>query len=281
MTTDLFYLIGFPILILIIWTIPFFREIFKQFRPELFAFASGYFFLLCDIKNNDHTKVFAELTWEDLNPFLIVVAIALGLTGIALNVIHKKEQKQLKELESDNESYKNKFLEIQREYFKVCSDTIRFTFKDFFSNSDGNGRVSIYKHHEDKFILLGRYSTNPLYNKRGREFYLDNEGFISKGWELIECEVFDAPKWTGNGRDYKSFMKNNCNISDETLKKIHMKSCSFYVKRIENEDARNPLGLIVFEKLSNLRIDKMLVNNVLKLNKAQIETLIKSMKTIH
>ena len=76
-------------------------------------------------------------------------------------------------------------------------------------------------------------------------------------------------------------MKNNCHITDETLKKINMKSCSFYVKRIENEDARNPLGVIVFEKLNSTQIDKNSINNVLQSNKSQIETLIKSMKTIH
>lgn len=281
MTTDIFYLIGFPILILVIWSIPYLREIFKEFRPELFAFASGYTFLLCDIKNGDNTKVFNNLTWDDLNPFLLFVAIILGLIGIALNVIFKEKQKKLQELESENESLNNKFIDIQREYFKVCSDTIRFMFDDFFTNSDGNGRVSIYKHQDDKFILLGRYSKNPQYNKRGREFYLDNEGFISRGWELMEFEIFNAPRWSGNGRDYKSFMKNNCNISDETLKKINMKSCSFFVKRIENEDARNPLGVIVFEKLSNSQIDKTSINNILDSNKAQIETLIKSMKTIY
>lgn len=281
MTTDIFYLLGFPILVLIIWAIPSLREIFKQFRPELCAFASGYVFLLCDIKNSDTSKVFADLTWEDLNPVLIGVAIILGLIGIAINITNKEKQKKLHELQNDNESYKNKFIEIQREYFKVCSDTIRFNFENFFSNSEGNGRVSIYKHQDDKFILLGRYSTNPQYNSRGREFYLDNEGFISKGWELMEFEIHNAPKWTANGREYKTFMKNDCKITDETLRTIKMKSCSFYVKRIENEDARNPLGVIVFEKINNSQIDKVSINNVLESNRAQIETLIKSMKTIH
>jgi len=104
MTADLLYLIGFPILILVIWSIPYLREIFKQFRPELFAFASGYTFLLCDIKNGDNTKVFNNLTWDDLNPVLLIIAIILGLIGIALNVIFKEKKKKLQDLESENES---------------------------------------------------------------------------------------------------------------------------------------------------------------------------------
>lgn len=281
MTTDIFYLLGFPILILIIWTIPYFRNIFKQYRPELFAFTSGYIFLLCDIKNGDHNTVIFNRNWDDLGPLLLIFAILLGLIGIGLNIKQKENQKSNESLKIENQNLEKKLGDIKKEYYKVCSDTIKFMFDDFFANSDGNGRVSIYKHQDDKFILLGRYSKNPQYNKRGREIYLDDEGFISKGWEIGEFIIDHSPKWIGNGRDYKSFMKSNCSISDETLKKINMKSCSFFVTRIENEDARNPLGVIVFEKLTNTTIDKANVKHSLLIHKAQIETLIKSMKTIH
>lgn len=281
MTLEVFYILGFVITILIIWTIPNFRNIFKNYRPELLAFASAYFFLLCDIKNNDTTKVIFERTWKELNPLLIIIAIILGLIGIGMNIEQKKSQKNLETLNLENSKLENKLNEIKNEYFKVCSDIIKFMFIDFFNTSDGNGRVSIYKHQDENFILLGRYSKNPIYNKRGREVYSDKEGFISKGWENQEFTIFNSPRWIGNGRDYKSFMKNNCFITDETLKKLTMKSCSFFILRIENEDARNPLGVIVFEKISNSEININSIKETINNNKLQIETLIKSMKTIH
>lgn len=59
-----------------------------------------------------------------------------------------------------------------------------------------------------------------------------------------------------------------------------MKSCSFYIKRIENEDARMPLGIIVFEKIQNIEIEAQDIKNKLISNREQLVTLIKSMKTI-
>ncbi|MBG0504435.1 hypothetical protein GBO30_04140 [Elizabethkingia anophelis] len=281
MTTEIFYLLGLPILILIIWTIPYFRDIFKQYRPELLGFSSGYTFLLCDIKNGNNSTIIYDKNWDDINPLLIALAILLGLIGIGLNIKQKEKQESLESLNTEKQNLEKKLSNVEKEYYKVCSDTIKFMFEDFFANSDGNGRVSIYKHQNDKFILLGRYSKNPQYNKRGREIYLDNEGFISKGWQIGEFIIHNAPKWVGNGRDYKTFMKHNCSISEEILKKINMKSCSFFVTRIENEDARDPLGVIVFEKLTNSIIDQINVKRTISIHKAQIETLIKSMKTIH
>jgi|GEM_PF-6804146 len=48
-----------------------------------------------------------------------------------------------------------------------------------------------------------------------------------------------------------------------------MKSCSFYIKRIENEDARMPLGIIVFEKIQNTYLQPIITQYFID-NKSEI-----------
>ena len=59
-----------------------------------------------------------------------------------------------------------------------------------------------------------------------------------------------------------------------------MKSCAFYISRIENEDSRLQLGIIVFEQIQSKQIDSVEIDNILEYNKLYIRSLIKSMKSI-
>ena len=158
-------------------------------------------------------------------------------------------------------------------------------FKEFYSSAEGQGRISIYKHYtnenkEDKFKLLGRYATNNIYNKYGRGEYSANEGFIAKGWEMGTFKIEGIPKWTHKGKEYKDFIKQKWSINDSTLNKITMKSRSFHIRKIENEDSRPPLGIVVFEQMSPQTINEESIQSILKNHQEQLIFLIKSMKSI-
>lgn len=280
MTADVFFFIGYIFIILILFLIPFTKKIFEKNIAELFTITSAYLFLLADIKNDSKKKIVSDLSWEDINSFLVFGGIVFMIIGVIVNFLQKNKNLSFSQIQTELQTTKDKLKNIQKEYFKLCSDNIRVIFESFFIQTDGQGRVSIYKFDDDQFKLLGRYSNNPEFNRIGRGNYSSSEGFIAKGWQFGKFEINSAPKWVGNGKDYKDFMRFNCNITDGALKKIRMKSRSFYIYRIKNEDSRPPLGIIVFEQIKPQAINQILIEGIISSHEAQLQFLIKSMKTI-
>ncbi|WP_198537339.1 hypothetical protein [Capnocytophaga canimorsus] len=276
MTEESFYLILPFVLVVILLIVFYFKKQILYHLSDIIMSIVTYLFFIVDYKKDTEKVVIFNQTWEDLSCIIIIFSAIISVFAIIYNMLKKKERLKIEE-------YEMQISIIKGEYKKLCSDNIKIIFKEFFNKSNGQGRVSIYKHLGDKFILLGRYSNNPEYNKKGRENYPDNKGFISKGWQEGTFTIHNIPKWVKNGKDYKEYVRKHCDIDDSTLKKINMKSCSFYVKRIENEDgdSRLPLGIIVFEQIPNSKIDSKSINCKLEENKEQLTTLIKSMKTIY
>lgn len=278
MTDEVFYLIGPLILVLIL--IATFRDYYPEYKTELFTFVGTYLFFICGLKNDSTDIVIFDKTWEELSPILILLSCFITLVTIYFSIRTKRRKKNLQQCKGELEGLENKLALVRREYYKLCSDIIKCMFSEFFDASGGNGRVSVYKHTENEFMLLGRYSKNPAYNTRGRETYTDSEGFINIGWQEGKFEIYDIPVWVGNGREYKNFIRKFCDITENSLKQIKMKSCSFYIRRMENEDARNPIGIIVFEQIQGSKINTEQIEAKIDFYKQQLDTLIKSMKTI-
>ena len=251
------------------------KNILKYYHSEIIAFISAYYLFLCDYKKDDffleHKK------WRDINHYIICIIVIINIASIVYRIWKYKKILNIEE-------YQRKLENIQDEYAKLCGDYIKIIFTDFFTDSKGQGgRVSIYKIQNDRFILLGRYSNSNEYNKKGRDSYPCDKGFIREGWDKGEFLIYDIPKWTGSGKEYKKFVKEHCNIDDLTLKKIRMKSRSFFIKTIENEksDSRQDLGIIVFEKMDTSQINSDSIKQVIDENQQQIQALIKTMKTIY
>lgn len=280
MSEEIFFLIGYPTLILFSWLFPFLRKLFLQHKPELLGFTAGYYFLLADIKSGKTELVAFGKCWDEINNYLVVLGVIFGVIGILLSAYEKSNLKKLHETLELLVQANKKLEAIRNEYYKLCSDNLKSIFSSFFDETSGNGRVSLYKHTGHNFILLGRYSQNPTYNKKSRSGYPDNEGFIAKGWEDGEFEINDIPMWKGAGTQYKSYVKSRCNISEEVLQNINMRSKSYYIYRFDNHDASNPLGIIVFEKIQATGIDKSTIRKILESQNYQIKFLLKTMKSL-
>lgn len=276
----LWYFVIYGIIILILWAFKRTREFLKSNIPELIYSISSYFFLLADIKSSSPDILFGNYKWKELNIALISLGVIIMFIGFYLS--HKRN-KIISNAESVKEKYekeKTKNDQIKKEYLILCSNYIKDIFEDFYKSSNGNSRVSLYKHKDSHFVLLGRYSDNPQYSKIGSDTYRDDEGFIAFGWEQGQFEVHSIPKWKKGGASYKSFMKQNCTISDERLNSLKMKSCSFYVYRFDSDTTR-PFGIIVFEKMEDGQIDQTMIQNIFTSHKQQIINILKSMNTLH
>jgi hypothetical protein len=268
MTEEFFFILGPIFLILILFVIEKTRQLLLNNISESLVFLSGFFFLLADLKNDNLKLVILNLNWKQLNTALIIFGVISAIISIFISAREKKGI-----INKDKSKLKS-------EYYKFCSDFIRNTFETFFQNSSRNGRVSIYLHKNNKFILIGRYSNNPNYTTKGRKDYPDNKGLISKGWEDEICELYGIPEWRGLGQQYHTKVRRVKEIDIEVVKNLKMKSRSFYIKRIDNEDSRTPHGIIVIEQMKSNQINSDILNDIFEKNTQNLVLLFKGLNSI-
>lgn len=280
MTIEIGFILFPALAILIAWLFPAVRESLKPIRAELLAFFGGYLWLLADIKSDVDAIVVFSSSWKQLNTPLLVSGGGLGLAGLLWSGIVKFKRKTNDQLQKELDEERKATAAAKDDYFNLCSTTVKYCFKEFFDSAGGQGRVSLYRHVDDHFVLVGREAQNPLHGKRGRPKYPDNEGFIAKGWSSSLFVDSGIPVWKGNGSSYRAYMKKVCSITDDVLTKMNMHSTSFYVYRFNNTDAGKPYGIIVFEKMDPSPIPNTVIDPAFERHHDQIVALLKSMKTL-
>jgi hypothetical protein len=132
MSTEIFFLIGYPILILICWLFPFLRRLFLHHKPELLAFSSAYYFFLADKNPDEGIEIFFKKEWSEINNFLVGLSVILGLFGILLSAFEKSKLKKLNETMALLNEANHKLATIRTEYYKLCSDSIKNIFSSIF-----------------------------------------------------------------------------------------------------------------------------------------------------
>lgn len=280
MTSEALFFFIPIIFFLILFLIPLTGKFLANLKSEFLHFSSGYVFFLISFKQASNKIVLFNNSWEQLNIYLIILALLLGLIGILISSREKEKRTNFSRIETELKDTKKILEKIKLEYYKLCNDMIKDIFSPFFISSHGNGRVSLYKHSGQNFKLLGRYSQNPEYQKKGIEIYPDNEGFIAKGWCNKTYKIDSIPQWDHKGSKYKSFIKKTCNISDNRINKINMKSRAYYVYRLDSFDSQAHHGVAVFETIDPEPIDTESINTIFKINDSRIVSLFKSMKSL-
>lgn len=280
----IYYLFIFIIITLLLLLISKTKKYFEIFAGEYFTSASVIWITLIQIFYSDSSRLFInDLTWKDCLTFNIVFAIVLLIISIYLNFKYKSKLKNIKDLELKNIKLNGLLETFKDEYYKLCSTNIFTLFKDFFNNNDASERISIYKYNTNHFVLLGRYSKNPIYNKKSSKEYSLNEGLIGKGWQESEAFFHNAPKYSiKTKKEYFNFMKELSTISDKRLEDINMKSRSMYIKTLhDNSTAEDPDGIIVFESLNPIVVDKIVSRDMIESNKIDLLRLLKNMKSLN
>ena len=108
-------------------------------------------------------------------------------------------------------------------------------------------RISVYKHENEigQFVMIGRYSCNPVYNKDGRMYYPGNEGVICEAWKTGEkvFEIFSNPE---NLEEYCNEQCRESNIPQEVSNKFAMKSV-YYSAHAVSDIRGNRIAIVVWE----------------------------------
>lgn len=216
----------------------------------------------------------------------LLIAVFFGSLIIGLRIIKKRKSlsiigqekeelgKKVQQLENDIDV----LLAQQSDFFKVLLSNLFYKLE-----LNANERISIYKHEKDKFIILGRYSSNPELKKIRRKFYDESEGFINKAWtsETGELEITELPDYEDDKRGY---YKNICDvhpISREVFSDIRMKSRCYYLKAITGHNNIDRIAVVVFESLVPDCFDNQQVNDILEAEERMIITFVSNMKSMH
>lgn len=150
-------------------------------------------------------------------------------------------------------------LEMKLAEYEEVSETIHNNIKELFDGFLMNvsvsklgctpdERITLYIHNGKKtFIPFGRASLNTEYRKKGRPFYPDGQGCISKGWKN-GWDFYDFkidPSENING--YASEQYQQYGIQKGITKKLKMHPRQIGAFRIGNK--HNPVGIIVVESI--------------------------------
>lgn len=134
------------------------------------------------------------------------------------------------------------------DYFQLIENHLAILANDKLKISDTE-RVSVYKFEEGAFVMLGRYSKNPEYCKRGRGRYPANEGIIAKAWQNGEAFVANLPDPRTEEERYLDEMKNTFGINKSTARNFKMKSRCYYGFAIENAEQQR-IAVVIIESVN-------------------------------
>lgn len=233
---------------------------------------STYYFCIVGFKHNDTAElIYLNEKWikfSDISMYILSLGIILGGLGIVYSFIGSKKLNKL-----------SRFNNIDDEFYKMCCDLLRNIF-DQYLDSFSNTRISLYEHSDGKFKLIGRYSNNPIFNKKGRDYYPDDEGFISMGWNNGKKYIKHLPDYNINPEEYLIRIKKHISFREEVLKNLNMKSRVYYVRSINNEDSRLPYGIVVIESTLHNAPKEADLDKSLILFEPYLKTLYKSMKSL-
>jgi hypothetical protein len=171
-------------------------------------------------------------------------------------------RKQLKDVEASRLGLEQLLGRTHGDYFALFQDQLSILANDVFTLTDRE-RISVYKHDGTAFVMLGRYSKNPVYNKKGRVIYPDNEGCIAEAWKDGESVIRDLPDPNSDFDTYATAHKTGWNINKQVAKAFQMKSRSYVALAVEDR-LQKRIAVVVFEStcsngaLDNGRIKKLL-----------------------
>jgi len=293
MNQFVFYILIYILIILFLWHTKWEKNLFSNKVSKIFSLTSTILLTFCGVLySSDSAIILGETTWKDGGIFILLISILVYIISFIIEIHENKnytlietEKNELikcrNKLKFDLDNLIKKHSDLNEDYYSLASNILKDTFQtNFFDYTNNNGRISLYKHENDNFVLVGRFSNNPDFNDKGRGTYSNKEGFIYLGWTNKEFKIYDIPEYNNKGIEYITYVRERCNISAKNLNGISMRSRSYYIYRFDNNDARKPLGIIVFETAHEAEIDTSLFMNLLENNNIIIY-LLKGLKNLN
>lgn len=184
---------------------------------------------------------------------VIFIIVLVFIINESIEVIAGLKSKEtIMNLKNKNEELEKKYLAIER-YSESIGLYLEDIPKEFLRNVSkfldlkNSERISLYVLAEDKFFIIGRYSENPTYDRRGRESYPVKYGYIAKCLRNDNGKNYfikiGLPK---NKKAYFETVSKETGMSEEEIRSLSMRSKSYFTRVIKDEKNKN-VGILVVE----------------------------------
>jgi hypothetical protein len=203
-----------------------------------------------------------SLTWW----LILLLSVIFILAGNGVSWWQAPGIKALRErvadLEDTLQRTQQDYLDLARQteqnYFELFKHQLSLLANTELHFADTE-RISVYKHDGEAFVMLGRYSKNPDYDKRGRGLYPDDEGVIGHAWHHGEAADDDLPDFVVVPDDYLEYTRNHWGITEEITRNFTMKSRTYAAFALEHPVRLERVAVVVFEstKVGKLTVDTL------------------------
>jgi transcriptional regulator with GAF, ATPase, and Fis domain len=201
----------------------------KGWLPQALATAATIFSI---IWGSYGEKIWTNGSWA------IICAVTLGMASLAAQVAVQRpsymELSRRKEEADEKSKEKSKAIE---QSFNVLLRKLAEHCKAA-SNSD---RASVYYFHDDRFIMLARWSTHPTFTKPGRREYPTGQGAIGDAWDKGSV-VMVLP---ATRKRWEQRLESHHGFPGGSTKSLTMHCKSIAALRIEAD--YHAVGVLVFE----------------------------------
>lgn len=184
---------------------------------------------------------------------VIFMIVLVFIINESIDVIAAlKNEQTIKNLKNKNKELERKYLDIEH-YSESIGLYLEKIPKEFLRNVSkfldlkNSERISLYVLSEDKFSIIGRYSENPTYHRKGRESYPVECGYIAKCLSNDNGkDYFIRTGLPAKQKAYIEIVSKETGMSEDEIKSLSMSSKSYFTRVIKDEKNKN-VGILVVE----------------------------------
>jgi hypothetical protein len=200
--------------------------------------------------------------WKPTFGTVTVIGIVMSLIGGIGQMLLAPGNKTLQISLRESEDERGRLsLSSETSYQTVFRDELYTLFGILgFGESE---RISLYHESSGTLIMLGRYSENTEFDKKGRGICNYGEGVLGSSWVTCNGRAFvnDLPE---DAEDYAQKCFDDFGMDINIARKLRMKSRTICVRPIKNLSYNQKIAALVFESVNpnafdQENIDKLMV----------------------
>lgn len=215
-------------------------------------------------------------SWAKSPPNLLLLALAvIGLFGGAKVWLREPGVLILKDrihaLEDDVLECHGNYSDLLRAELAILASKLGFGH---------NERISVYKHDGRAFVMLGRFSSNPHYDRPGRGVYPDSQGCIRDVWSQGRAVGVNLPNSGTNLAEYVNALNRRWAVDRVTAQALRMKSRSIGGIRIEDFSTGVPIAVMIFESMGVHGINRAILDQAEAADDGRIGRFLERMRAV-
>lgn len=200
---------------------------------------------------------FWKATHETYWSIMLENALAAGTILVAAGafLVTNHDLAKAQRVSARCDTYRDALKSVGADYFDIWKNVLSLWATELgFTASE---RISVYKHSGNTFLMLGRFSLNPDFARRGRAAYPDAEGCIGNAWRSQSgtCFTNALPDPVTDMPAYEVQQQGDWGVGPATTAGLSMRSRTIGAYSVLNPTATERQAIVVFESVLPGQID--------------------------